>query len=59
MIFTEELVSYWATKVKDVEKRSRDLAELILAEVNPVNVLGPPVVTREMERKARAILKKL
>ena len=59
MIFTEELVSYWATKVKDAEKRGRDLAELILVEVNPVNVLGPPVVTREMERKARAILKKL
>ena len=43
----------------DLVKRLGELAELILTETNPVNVLGPPEVTREMEKKARALLKEL
>ena len=43
----------------DLVERMGKLAELVLAEVNPVNVLGPPVVTHEMEEKARALLEEL
>ena len=43
----------------DLVERMGKLAELVLAEVNPVNVLGPPEVTHEMEKKARALLKEL
>ena len=43
----------------DLVERLGELAELILTETNPVNVLGPPEVTHEMEKKARALLKEL
>jgi len=43
----------------DLVERMKKLAELVLVEVNPVNVLGPPIVTPEMERKARALLEEL
>ena len=43
----------------ELVERLGKLAELVLVETNPVNVLGPPVVTHEMEQKARALLKEL
>jgi len=43
----------------DLVSRMGKLAELILTETNPVNVLGPPEVTHEMEKKARALLEEL
>ena len=44
---------------EQMRKKVMELCDLILAETNPVNVLGPPEVTREMEKKARALRKKI
>ena len=52
----QSLHDKWCEQMRE---KVMELCDLILAETNPVNVLGPPVVTHEMEKKARALRKKI